>query len=227
MSTAVSCGINPVHENPEWEITTVDVRNFIQYKFSQLTPGLRKIGQNTDDIKINLTMMKLGKSYVMAVIALPDSVLKGSNQANDIPSVFRGQNMDNRLTFEKPFYDLLKNWMYTKNERGLFRNASWRQSLQLSSKHVNTLMAYMNPRFMQSGGKKYVVVAIDMIKVFHSMLVDKNNPKQKFSTWVKKSEKTDDGMYKFTVQKVIETNKVSSDTLTRDLQRSLHRAINP
>lgn len=227
MSTAVSCGITPTHENPEWEITTVDAKNYIQSKFTQLTTGLRKIGQSTDDVKVNLTTMKLGKQYVMAVLTLPESVLRGSNQANDIPSVFRGQNMDNRLSFEKPFYDLLRNFMYTKNERGMFRNASYRQSMQLSSKHVNALMAYMNPRTMISGGKKYVVVAIDMIKVFHSMLADKNNPKQKFGVWVKKSEKTDDGMHKFTVQKVVETNKISTDTLAKDLQRSLHRAINP
>lgn len=231
MSTAVACGITPAHENPVWEFTTTDVRNYIQTKFTQLTTGLRKIGQNVDDVQVGLITMKLGKQYVMAVLTLPESVLRGSNQANDIPSVFRGQNMDNRLSFEKPFYDLLRNFMYTKNEKGLFRNASYRQSMQLSSKHVNTLMAYMNPRTMVSGDEKKkvvnVTVAIDMLKVFQSMLADKNNPKQKFEVWIPTAEKISDGKHKFTVQRIVETNKVSSDNMTKELLRSLHRAINP
>lgn len=226
MST-VNCGITPKRENPEWDLTTTDIKNYIQNKFNQLTTGLRKMGKDVDDVKITLTATKLGKSYVMAVLALPTSVLKGNDEIDDIPSVFRGQNSENRLVFEKPFFDLINNFRYTKNEEGMFRNASFRQNMQLSNKHVNALMSYMKPRVMNAGKKKYVFFAIDLIKVMHSMLVDKGNPKQSFRVEVQKSEKIDDGVYKITVKKIVDNRNANPDSISKELQRSLHRAINP
>ena len=226
MST-VNCGITPKRENPEWDLTTTDIRNYIQTKFTQLTTGLRNINKNVDDVKITLTSMKLGKSYVMAVLALPTTVLKGNDEVEDIPSVFRGQNSENRLVFQKPFFDLISNFRYTKNEEGMFRNASFRQNMRLSNNDVNTLMAYMKPRIMTAGKKKYVFFAIDLIKVMHSMLADKSNPKQNFRVEVQKTEKIDDGVYKITVKKIVDNRNNNADSISKELQKSLHRAINP
>ena len=226
MST-VKCQKAPKKENPEWDFSTLEVKKVLQKSFTKLTTGLRNAGRSDiSDVQITITTKELSKRYCMCILIMPESVLRGSKKLDDIPSVFQSGASENQVPLERPFWDLIRNWMYTKNERAMFRNASYRQSLQLKTMNLNLLMQYMNPKIMNLSGKKCVVVAIDLIKVFHDMLSDPTNPKERFMINISDFKKTDDGQHVFTVKKSEDTRKQQSD-VARELQRSLSKAVRP
>lgn len=225
MST-VKCGLKPVVENPEWEITTQEINDYLQQTFTRLTTGLRKNGMKIDDVKVKVVTQGLSKRYLMVILILPSSVVKGNSELEDIPSLFQSDGAKKNIILERPFWDLIRNWMYTNNEKAMLRNRSYRQQLQLNDRSLGVLLHYSNINYFDDR-KQHVVVGLDPLKIIHDMLVDTSNPKERFEVWVPNYQKIEDGKHKLTVKRVIDTKHNRHDDISKDMQKALARAIRP
>lgn len=226
----VNCGKKPNKVYPEWNFTTNEIKSYLQGQFNQLTKALRtRKGFEIDDFKISLSMIKLSKKYVMFNLILPKTILKGSKNLEKTPSVFRPNQTDSNLPIEEPIFEFLKCIMYTKDERNAFKTQQCRKFYDLNQNHLRLLTSFLLPkrRHIDGGNGKdrdYIVVAIDPIKVFYSMVDDESGAK--YQAWVKDFKELDKGNFLFTILRD-EQNKKNDTDVGQEFNKSLRNAIGP
>lgn len=224
----VNCGKKPNKVYPEWKLTTGEIKSFLQKEFNKLTQALRnERGWEIDDIKISLSMIKLSKNYVMFNLILPKTILHGSKNLDNTPSVFHPNQTEDNLPIERPIFEFLKCIMYDKDERQAFRTQQCRKFYDLNQNHLRLLTSFLLPKRRRINGgkdKDYIVVCIDPVKVFYSMLDDDSG--SKFYVKITDYKELDKGNFLFTVMREEKTEKLEGDVGT-EFNKSLRNAIGP
>lgn len=226
MST-VKSGLVPVDKDVEkFEITTQSILTFLQKKVTTITSRMRDKGIDIDDIKVMMVNSKLGKNYVSFTLLLPESVLENARKSKNINPIFASDGDKNgNLFIVQPIYQLILNYMYTKNDRNAMRYAQWRKATGITkSRNVDLLINYSRPRyFYGEDNERYIMVMLDPLRVVHDMLVDPND-NYKFSVWFTKNHEIEGGSFCFEVLRDKNKKKNNNDA-SKDIQKRLARMI--
>lgn len=227
---ATRCNLQESTKKLQYDITTENVKKYLDSKFEFINKGLKnKNVPNVNDIDVNIRTLKIGKNFLPFIVVLPDDVLDRASFDPNTPSVFRPEDDDDAVRLKPYYYHFLANYMYSKEDIGYFGSSSWRRAAgNPPAGNIRVLKKYARPAIEtvpESNGQKttMVLVILDPIKIFHEMLIDNNNPKQRFTTFVTEMQSVGEGSYNFTVSReVIKKNKNDGKQI-EDLINALKR----
>lgn len=209
----VACKMRPCNTIHVYNPSLADLQDSIQSRFNELTEKLRDLRDwDIDDISIDLSMANYG-GYVFFGLSLPDSVLKRNRVRNDVEEIFTKQNGGSSSPqIIEPIYELLKTYIYTKEEQHDFNQPKMRRSLKCSPQQIDTIVSLMKPRIEKStdndgNSHKIIYLLINPIRVFHDMYteVDENGKVIKnappFTVTVKSFSEIRTGNYQFIIER--------------------------
>ena len=214
------CNLNESTRKVQYEIRTEYVEKYLNDKFKFINDALIKRGEKgVESITVNMRSLRIGKAFFPFIVMLPESVLDRFNFDPNTPSVFRPEEDDDAVRIKPYYYRFLSNYMYTKEDVNAFNSTSWqRQAGIRSASNMRILRRYSRPAIesmnTQNGKSISVMVLLDPLKVFHEMLIDDNNPNQRFSVFIEGMQEVEDNNYIFTVSREInKRNKVEKDQI--------------
>lgn len=223
------CNLPESTRKVQYDIRTEDVKKYLESKFDFINKGLKIKGVDVESINVSIRSLKIGKNFLPFIIVLPDTVLDRGSFDPNTPSVFRPQDDDDAVRLKPYYYHFLANFMYSKSDIEYFGSSNWRRMAgNPPTKSIQILRKYAKPAIEtisdQNGGKiTSVLLILDPIKIFHEMLVDNDNPKQRFSVFIADLVDVGEGSYNFTVSReVSKKNKNDAkelDALIRRLQQ--------
>ena len=221
------CGLIPTTKKVQYDITTEDVKKYIETKFATINKGLKARGVDVAPIEVNIRSLKIGKNFLPFIIVLPDSVLDRASFDPKTPSVFRPEDDDDAVRLKPYYYRFLANYMYTKEDIGYFGSSSWRRMAgNPSAGNIRILKKYSRPAIETIGGVNgerttTVLVFLDPIRIFHEMLIDNDNDKQRFNIFVTDIQNIGDSNYNFTILREVSKKNKSDERSIQDLINKL------
>lgn len=219
-------GIEPSKDKEIYPITTDMARNYLQNKFSLICQGCRERGVHIDDINIILYSQKIGKTFIPFLLILPEEVLERGKNDENIPWCFRTDTEDAGVRLFQPFFELLKPYTYSKEDRNaFFHSRDWKQARQIEGRKRNALLKYATPKIeiLGDAGRK-VVVLIDPIRLFHDML-SKETDRRAFEIWIKHWNEIDSSKYEFFVERVVNKKQFNNrDEIYAEMLKKINNA---
>lgn len=199
----------------EYEITTTEVAMYLRSKFKMIEDALNAKGyKNVPSIKPEVSSIRLGKHYAPLFVLLPKEVLSLKDYNPDIPSVFQpDRDTSDGAWLKQEYYALLFCYMYKRDDINAFRSGELRRQAGITnSRDMETLFKYSTPKITKSADENgaeslTVILILDPVRVFHDMLTDIQNPKQRFRVEISKTEKIDDRSYMYTVERLVKKKK--------------------
>jgi hypothetical protein len=110
----------------------------------------------------------------------------------------------------------------------MFSNPNWRSQVKFkSTQQINALNGFIRPTIINSNGK-YVVVAIDLIKVFKEMLKSNEpNVRERFTVWIDEFDEIENGTHKFILTKSYSSKGKDENKIDDIVRRNIAKAIAP
>lgn len=194
--------------------TKRDIENYLQKELKKLSEGLRIKGWDIPDIDVKVNIDCIGKFYLF-VLSFPETILEERQKKyQDVPSVLR-PNSGGAPRLLEPVYQFITKLMFPKSYRDSFRSPSTKKKYHFTEKEMSIISRYLTPtvRHQNNDGESYsqVVIAIDPVKLFWTMMApktdDKGNPvdsgsKFRYKANVKAVEELSPGNFRFTVYRV-------------------------
>lgn len=220
----VRSGAEASNDEIIYKFTTEDAKSYLQKKFNMIKAAFEKKGVNFPDIKLIMYNQELGKNFLPFILILPDTVLESRNRNENYNSIFLPDTKEQSARLKKPFFDLLSNYTYNKDDKKAFRSPDWKRRSGVNGRHTSTLLKYSTPvkESFGSAGTK-VLVFIDPIRIFHDMLVIEGREDQVFDVDIRECKKIENGNYNFKMARVVDMKKSSS---TREFYGEIVRRIN-
>jgi len=214
-------GLQPVETVEKFEIATSQVADFLQKRLNTFTSTARKNGIDIPDVQISLVSIDWTKKFVPMMIVLPEEAIKsrGAN-GQGIYDIFKDESNDNVSKIEKPIWDALLSFIYTKDDKKAFLNSGLlKKNLSLTSRMASEIAGLCSPKIMKSNdsSRKSVVFLIDPIKVISDMIKTGNDDVTKqgvprYFTVIEKVERISHENYKYFVTK--EPKKQKKDNVS-------------
>lgn len=209
------CGLQESTKKVQYDITTEHVKKYLESKFGFINNGLKNKGvKGVNPIEVNIRNLKIGKNFLPFIVVLPEDVLDKTSFDPSTPSVFRPEDDDDAVRLKPYYYHFLANYMYSKEDINFFGSSNWRRMAgNPTAGNIRVLKKYSRPAIETISGANgertsTVLVFLDPIKIFHEMLIDNSNPKQRFNIYVTDIQNIGDSNYNFTISReVIKKNK--------------------
>ena len=232
MSTIKSrANINPKERKLPFDVRTDDVQKYLEDKFKFINTALTRRGEK-DVVPINVRIrnLKIGKSFFPFIVMLPEAVLDKSNYDPNTPSVFRPEEDDDAVRLKPYYYKFLSNYMFTKEDVNVFNSSSWRRQAGITSNsNLQILRRYSRPAIesvnTEKGKYVSVLVFLDPLKIFHEMLIDDNNPGQRFSVFIDDMQEIEDNKYIFSISREINKRSKESNDQIKNIIRQMKLQI--
>lgn len=229
MSIRTSSGVKPVENKIPYCISTDDAEAYLQKRFDAVTEAMRKENPDAKDIHIRLLTLSLSSVFKPMMILMPKTVLesrqKKQNNNRNEAGIFNQQPGEGGrgLKLFTPYHELLKPILYNDSDENLFFNPQSREFLKISMNQARLLKASRKPRIHRVGKNEheYVCVLVDPIRLFWSMLQSPDD-KRDFRVTIAETQKTSNGAFKYTVNRVIKKANNHSDD-DQELIRYLER----
>ena len=177
-------GIMPNQAKMDFEISTADVRRFLQSEIDSIVAGVNaKEGRHVlDDIEVRVYTTVAGKYFTPLVVCLPLDVLANKKNKNAGSPIFNVNSDERNVRLKPEFYELFARYCFNKEDEKAFYSTEWRRRAGVSSSQVSSsLKSSRVPRVINAGGSKkdkveMVTFIIDPLRIFHDMLtIDESN----------------------------------------------------
>lgn len=220
-------GIEPRKEKYlMYEITTLDVKRYIQNKFNAIVKRLNEKGEKIKPIKIQLVSTKIGEKSIPFSLILPITVdseytnyremlVEDDENVNPIFLQDYDDDDDDDMTFEAVLLDwvsnLIKPFTYNSEDLKYFSSRKFRSDEGVTRKNANHMVKFVDPRIINIEGRhgeiteRRIMVMLDPIRVFYDMLKDvntngRNNDYQIF-IMSKESKEIKSGLFRYTIKR--------------------------
>lgn len=217
-------GLKPAVTNggEPFEITTLEAEKFLSEKLEQI---ISRSNDMNEDIKLSLVTLTFGKKFKPFVALLPLSILKGKKNSNDEElSMFNPNSDSGILKIKDSVYKFLVYYMFNKNDSKMFFDRNWRSALGISETSARKLNSMRMPQTININRQKYVMVLLNPITVFHDMLVNIDNPGERFSVEEIRGERIDDKNFKYSMVR-LPKNKKKNKKDEMDIAAELNRRL--
>lgn len=182
-------GIKPIRTVKQYELSTYDVRDWMQKRLNSfITLGRQEQMSNdgrTDipDIKVNVLTYAFSKKFAPFIVMLPPEALKksGKNQRETMAFFLPDESEELALIIPR-VWDAFRSFVYTKDDRKEFlkMDGQLKHELQMSKDDCAHFTKFVVPKLLKPGGSKVIVFLIDPIRVFSEMVrEDSEKPKIK------------------------------------------------
>lgn len=220
-SIRTKCGVEAKQDKLLFDLTTTNVKIFLQGKIANINNGLTNNKVQTDLVNpndIRVCALRIGKNFAPLFVMLPDAVIDKKQYNPNIPSIFL-DSMEERSVILKPwYYKLFVRWMYSKKDSELVRSRMVQRQLGITRpEDVKTFMYYATPKIKtvtNDNGEKvsnlYVILNADTI--FHDMLVDIDRPNSRFTSTIRNITMMENNAAKYEIEREINTRKKNYDT---------------
>lgn len=197
------------NEGLPYAIRTNEAERHLQEKFDVLANSLTNEQGGGKKIQwhIDLFTNEASKKFLPFVMVIPDSALADSKQDKDDydeEEIFRPHARNHTVKIQRPFYELLKIFMYDKNDVDTFKKSNaWKIANDITRSAQQNLVSIATPKIVSfnNGHTKKTLVLIDPLRVFHDMLTSTNpeDDKRDFKVNIDHWKKIDIGEYEYTV----------------------------
>ena len=106
----------------------------------------------------------------------------------------------------------------------MFFDRNWRSALGISETSARKLNSMRMPQTININRQKYVMVLLNPITVFHDMLVNIDNPGERFSVEEIRGERIDDKNFKYSMVR-LPKNKKKNKKDEMDIAAELNRRL--
>lgn len=215
---SVRCGKQPDRDDLKWTFTTGDIRNFLNGQLRYVTQNLRvyatKKGNDPStipDIVVKVMPVKIGDNFIPFLVNFPDAILDKEDFDPSIPPAFRTEDVEG-VRLQKPYWELIRGFMYDSIDKKDFQNASLRRQLGIHDSKLMELfrrhtVVTIDSTIVDEDESGYVFLFLDPRRIFKKMLEDPSKKKQRFRPIIKKYKKLDEESWSFeVVRKVITKN---------------------
>lgn len=168
----------PLETVTKYKFTTDDVRDFLQKRMSGLVAGLKNIGENAEDLKINLiSVPNYGKLAPFMIILPEDAIAKPAKKnKGETMTVFTGSENEKCGQLTKAAYGTIAPYMYTKEDKKSFMDSSnFHRILDITRKQGAQIASKCSPSPLNVGGTRVVVCYLDPIRIFSDMVMTKDD----------------------------------------------------
>lgn len=214
----------PTTRDVGYEFDTAMVKQYLQNRFNATVKAAKAANANAlqvEDVEIDLLTFFIEDKYPPFLLVMPTSVLDKPEVDEDTPSIFMVDHSDG-AKFKRIYYELIKRFMFSKDDRNAFRSSSWRREVGLRNYNSsNILSRYATAKIVGPDGEDVndnkwiwdtnneykVLLWLDPIRVFHWMLVDQNNRNQEFYVNVNNVVKTNETNARYDVRRVVASKR--------------------
>ena len=221
-------GLIPNKKELPYEVTTYDVRDFLQKRLDAAIYTMETNGVDVSDIKgttIDMYAFEAGRNYLPFVIVLPTNVLASKvKNDDDGEDIFDTKSSSKEVRFKQPFWDFFKGFMYVKEKKGsVFSDPTWRNHMGVDNRRANFLkdLRFAKIRSFNHGKIKKVVFIIDPILVLRAMLLWKDPSSNDFKVYIEDWKKRESGQYKMDIVRVMNTGKARKSSIQDELQKAI------
>ena len=199
-------GVMPSKNGLPYEITTSMAEAYMRDKLNGV---LDRAGLGRMDMK--LSSMEASKIFLPFIMILPMSAAKNKKDSNNsMPAFFNQKQEDRTVPLQDPIFNLLKGYVYTKDDTHAFFSDDWRRRTRVSRETASKLKDLSIPRVISASkdkkGGSIICVLIDPMKVFHDMLTMDADTRQ-FTTDVYDSKKKSTCEYVYFISRKLVDSK--------------------
>lgn len=218
-------GLTPNENGLPFTITTTDVENYLQRKMNIINSSMAQAG-NPKNIDVRVYTTEAGTKFVPFVVILPLDVLQNNkNKRNDEPDIFNPKSEDKSANLLEPYYNLLKSYVYNKDDENAFFAEDWRRARGVSRDTSPSLKMMRTPKVtsMDGGRVQVVSVMIDPLRIFHDMLIMTDDNRRDFKIEISGWQKIRTGEFRYDVKRMMysKNKKKYKDTFAEELNRKM------
>lgn len=203
-------GTNPTLEELEVAKKYDFSTQFVQGKLQeQINVIMQNAGDKTP-MRIQLSSMELkddvrkkGKGTAPFVLLLPDAARKKEDKNDEvkIDPIFDSEERREKVMLRPELYRLLSAYVFTKEDIHFISQHRNRVQLNISNNHYIFLRNYSNFKRIKSGDTHMIMVLLDPVKVFRSILIDRKKPNARFNLYIDKLVRVSGTNFIYTVAK--------------------------
>lgn len=224
-------GIRPDDKIEPYEITTTDIRKYLQEKLDVVIAKVnmeldakRKAGQIDSNvppipqIQINAYTIRMSDWFYPIMITFPESAIyrpvkKQQKKQNHDPNrinILDAASTETDSSYQMlytPIWKMFQEFRY-ENVHQSFNSPEVRRSLGITAESGRQVITYSKTRISRIGrkdnGSLIAMLMIDPYHVIHDMLI-KDNDSRPFTVSMKKVDKLKDGEYRYRLNRAITT----------------------
>lgn len=171
-------GLKKEYHIDVFRITSNQIQEYLQENINYLAKGLDEgKGYHLGTVPIAFSADEIRK-FVLFSVTFPENAIDRGNR-DDYMRMYVNSNSTNLL---RPFYDFIKVFMYTKEQKDDFRSPAIKKEYGFIEKEHATICKMMSPMVVPSnegGNGKNILIGINPIRLLHEMLAEapeKKNP---------------------------------------------------
>ena len=178
-------------------------------------------------IELKDDVRKKGKGIAPFVLVLPNSARRQIkvDDKNRIDPIFENEEVREKVMLRPELFRLLSAYMYTKDDIHYLSQTRNRREMNLTNQHYMFLRQYANIKAFTSnkGETKMLMVLLNPMNVFRSILINKENPKERFDVYVDKITKMTSTNFVYSVTR--EPAKANHNESMNELMQRLNKCI--
>lgn len=229
----VRCGKQPETQQLRWTFTTGDIRNFLNGQLRYVTEQLRIYAQkqgkdpgSVPTIEVKVVPVKIGDNFVPFMVSFPDAILDKEEYDPSIPPTFRTEDSNEGVRLKRVYWELIRNFMYDKEDKEDFRNPRYRRELGIGNSRLmevfrRHIVVTIDETIVDENENPFVFLFLDPRRVFKKMLEDPSKKRQRFRPKIVKYKKLDEESWSFTVVREVITKEDNSDINIQKLIRGM------
>lgn len=197
--------IKPVASTDTFVVSTSKVEEWLQRQLNATAAVAKQHGDNVPPVNLTLFTLRASHKFYPFVIVLPEEALMRSGGKNNDEelSIFNPEDSQNVSRFLPHVWNVVKNYMYNKDDKKAFRSNDLRRALELSATASNYLSTVVFPRSENKNGTKIALCLLDPLRIFFAM-ANEASPGQSsnYQIEILKTEHNQNTDYTYTFNKV-------------------------
>jgi len=172
--------LKPVEVIEKYEITTEQIRDYLQNFINTLLVKANKKDDFPKDIRIFVISHEFTKHlYAPVFVTLPPEAVEkknGKSSDKEMADIFLvGNNSEgmksNGPKIIAPVWTVLKPFLYTKNDKkAILDSEIGKKELGLSRQAAEKLVKFLTPQYTMIHKKPVYIIALDLIRIFRAMV---------------------------------------------------------
>lgn len=209
------------------DYTTKDVAAYLQEQAARVDKVISDVlGREVPKTRVEVMSFNLSDNheeqpFVPFIMTITTNILDNAVEYEELPSIFRPSHNDG-VHINNAYYDMLfKKFMYDKDDEKCFGNPSWRKkmNIRMSYNDFKRVREILRPRLEFPENEKddmdaaRVIVFLDPLRVFKSMMYDTNKPRERYRAKIKEAHRIDSQNFWFRVERVVDKDKKYGDNI--------------
>lgn len=220
--------IKPVASTEKFVVSTSKVEEWLQRQVNAAAAIAKNNGNDVPPVNLTLFTLRASEKFHPFVIMLPEEALikRGQSGEDEEMSIFNPESSQNVSKFLPHIWQVVKAYMYNKDDKKAFRSNEWRRALGLSGATSQYLATVVFPRSESKNGIRFAVMLLDPLRVFYAMAKEASSSwKSDFQIEIEKTERNQGTDFSYIFNKVPrDPKKMKGKDLKNDIQRMMMEA---